>query len=126
MSTTVLLADDSEVMRKVIRHFLKDDLDIEVLAESANFTQTMLLATKLQPHVIVLDLHMGDEHAVTPSQFKSSLNGSRLIAISVWNDDETKIVAETLGAVALLEKATLATELITAIKRYGKDQTISS
>ena len=124
MSTTVLLADDSEVMRKVIRHFLKDDSDIEVLAESANFAQTMLLATKLQPHVIVLDLHMGDEHAVTPSQIKASLNGSRLIAMSVWKDDETKIFAETFGAVALLDKASLAMELIPAIKRYAQPEKI--
>ena len=122
MATTVLLADDSEVMRKVIRYFLQDDLDIDVLAESANFTQTMLLATKLQPHVIVLDLHMGDEYAVTPSQIKASLNGSRLIAMSIWNDNETKSLAETFGAVALLDKATLATELIPAIKRYAQDQ----
>src|ERR1700726_4358852 len=113
-------------MRKVIKHFLKDDSDIEVLAESANFAQTMLLATKLQPHVIILDLHMGDEHAVTPSQFKSSLNGSRLIAISVWIDEVTKSLAETFGAVTFLDKATLATELIPAIKRCAKDEASSS
>ena len=122
MSTTVLLADDSPVMRKVIKHFLKDDLNIVVVAEGANFAQTMKLALILQPHVIVLDLHMGDEYAVTPSQIKASLNGSRLIAMSIWNDNETKSLAETFGAVALLDKATLATELIPAIKRYAQDQ----
>jgi DNA-binding NarL/FixJ family response regulator len=122
MSTTVLLADDSEIMRKAIMYFLKDDSEIEVLGEGANFAQTMLLAIKLQPHVILLDLHMNDERTVTPSQIKASLNGSRLIAMSLWNDDETKVLAETFGAVTLLDKATLATELIPAIKRYAQDQ----
>jgi DNA-binding NarL/FixJ family response regulator len=126
MRTTVLLADDSEIMRKVIKHFLKDDKDIEVLAEGANFAQTILLATKLQPHVIILDLHMGDERTVTPSQFKSSLSGSRLIAMSVWNDEVTKSLAETFGAMTVLDKATLATELIPAIKRCAKVQASAS
>jgi DNA-binding NarL/FixJ family response regulator len=119
MSTTVLLADDSEIMRKAIMYFLKDDSDIEVLAEGANFAQTMLLAIKLQPHVILLDLHMNDERTVTPSQVKASLNGSRLIAMSIWKDDETKSLAETYGALTLLDKATLGSELIATIKRYA-------
>src|ERR1700686_60502 len=119
MLTTVLLADDSEIMRKVIMHFLKDDSEIEVLGEGANFAQTMLLAIKLQPHVIILDLHMRDENSVTPSQIKASLNGWGLIALVTWNDEEPKSLAETFGAVMLLDKVNLAAELIPAIKRYA-------
>jgi DNA-binding NarL/FixJ family response regulator len=122
MPTTVLVADDSEIMRKVIKHFLKDDSDIEVLTKAANFSQTMKLATKLQPHVVLLDLHMNDENRVTPAQVKASLIGSQLIAMSIWQDDETKSLAETFGAVTLLDKANLATQLIPAIKRYAKDR----
>lgn len=106
-------------MRKVIKHFLKEVLEIVVLAEGANFTQTMKLAKKLQPHVIILDLHMSDERTVTPSEFKASLNDSRLIAMSLWKDDETKTLAEAFGAVTLLDKVNLAAELIPAIVRYG-------
>jgi DNA-binding NarL/FixJ family response regulator len=122
MPTTVLVADDSEIMRKVSKNFLKDDSDIEVLTEAANFSQTMKLATKLQPHVVLLDLHMNDENTVTPAQVKASLIGSQLIAMSIWQDDETKSLAETFGAVTLLDKANLATQLIPAIKRYAKDR----
>jgi chemotaxis response regulator CheB len=121
MPTTVLVVDDSEIMRKVIVHFLKEDADIEVLAMGSSFAQTIKLIAKLHPQVVVLDLHMSDEYAVTPSQVKASLNGSRLIAMSIWKDDETKLLAETFGAFTLLDKATLAAELIPAIKRYGKD-----
>lgn len=102
--------------------YLKDDTDIDVLAVGDNFAQTMKLAKKLQPHIVVLDLHMGDENTVTPSQVKASLSGSQLIAMSLWNDDETKFLAKAFGAVTLLNKASLAVELIPAIKRYAKDQ----
>jgi two-component system response regulator DevR len=120
MPTTVLLADDSEIMRKAILHLLRADPDIQVLAQVASFAQTIKLVTKLHPQVIVMDLHMGDERSVTPSQFKSCLNGSRLLAMSIWNDDETKSLAETIGAVTLLDKTNLGTELIPAIKQFAR------
>ena len=119
MTISVLLADDSEIMRKVIVDLLKIDPEIEVVAESVGFAQTIELAAKLHPQVIVLDVHMSDERTVTPSQLKCGLIGSRLLAISVWNDDETRHLAEAIAAVALLDKSNLATALIPAIKHYA-------
>jgi chemotaxis response regulator CheB len=46
MTITVLLADDSEVVRKVIADLLKSDAEIEVVAESASFTQTIEFAAR--------------------------------------------------------------------------------
>ena len=117
MTISVLLADDNETVRRVIAALLKNDPEIELVAESASFAQTMEIASKLHPQIIVLDVHMGDEHAVTPSQLKSGLIGSRLLAISIWKDDETKALAEALGAAAFLDKSELASELIPAIKQ---------
>jgi chemotaxis response regulator CheB len=122
MTISVLLADDSEIIRKVIVDLLKSDPEIEVVAESASFAQTMELASKLHPQVIVLDVHMGDEHTVKPAQLRSGLISSRLLAISIWNDDETKALAESMGASKLLDKTKLAIELIRAIKQYANDQ----
>ncbi|HWO29830.1 MAG TPA: response regulator [Candidatus Acidoferrum sp.] len=115
----MLLADDSQIMLKVIAHLLKGDPEIEVVAECVSFAQTMEVTSKLRPQVIVLDLHMGDEGTVTPSHLKFCLIGSRLLAISIWKDEETKALAETIGAVTLLDKADLATTLIPAIKYHA-------
>jgi hypothetical protein len=38
-----------------------------------------------------------------------------LLAISVWTDEETKATAEGLGAITLLDKMNLASELIPTI-----------
>ena len=115
MLTTVLLADDNEIVRKAILRLLQGDSDIQVLAQGTTFAQTIELASTLHPQVIVLDVHMSDERAVTPAQLKSGLIGSRVLAMSIWNDDETKFLAKTFGAATLLDKAKLATELIPAI-----------
>jgi hypothetical protein len=65
---------------------------------------------------------MRDEHAITPSQVKSGLIGSQLLAISIWKDGETKALAEAMGAVKLLDKSNLATQLIPAIRHYANEQ----
>jgi two-component system response regulator DevR len=121
MKISVLLADDSEIMRKAIVGILRDDPDVQLLAQASSFIQTMELTSRLHPQVVVMDLYMKDEKDVTPSQVKSSLRGSVLLAISLRNDDETKAMAESFGAVILLDKVNLAAELIPAIKLYAND-----
>ena len=119
MKISVLLADDSGIIRKVIADWLQADPEIEVVAECDSIAQTIELASKLHPQVIVLDIHMGDEHKMAPSQLKLGLTGSRLVAISIWKDDETKALADRIGAATLLDKANLATTLIPAIKHHA-------
>jgi chemotaxis response regulator CheB len=114
---SVLLADDSEIMRKAIVSILKDDPEIQLLAQASSFIQT----STLRPQVVVMDLYMADEKDVTPFQVKSCLRGSVLLAISLRNDDETKALADSFGAVTLLDKVALATDLIPAIKLYVND-----
>jgi DNA-binding NarL/FixJ family response regulator len=121
MTITVLLADDSQMMRKGIADFLKIDSEIQVVAESSSFSQTMQLISSLRPQIVLMDLHMGDENNVTPSQVKSCLDGSSLLAISFWNDDQTKALAESFGAVVVLDKTKLVAELIPAIKRCARE-----
>ncbi|HEV7965978.1 MAG TPA: response regulator [Candidatus Acidoferrales bacterium] len=121
MTISVLLADDSEIMRKTIADSLKDDPEIEVVAECDSFAQTMELASKLRPQVIVLDVHMRDERTVTPSQLKIGLIGSQLLAISIWNDDETKALAQAIGATILLDKTKLTAQLIPVIRQCASE-----
>jgi DNA-binding NarL/FixJ family response regulator len=120
--TTVLLADDSELMRTAILRLLRDIPDIRVLDQASGFVQTIELAAKLHPHVILADVHMRDEDLVTRQYVKSCLSGSRVIAMSIWTDNETKSFAEEIGAVALLDKAELGLTLTTAIRDFQGHQ----
>jgi DNA-binding NarL/FixJ family response regulator len=113
----VLLADDNEVVRGAIRRLLGQEAGIELVGEATTFGQTIQMANDLKPQVVVLDLHMKDEEALTPEDVKRGLDGreTRIVAISVWNDEETKALAESSGAFALVDKMMLASELIPII-----------
>jgi len=70
-----------------------------------------------------MDLHMPDENAITPQEVKSRLSYDfRVLGMSVWNDEETKELAENLGAVVLLDKMDLASTLIPTIMQLSRER----
>jgi DNA-binding NarL/FixJ family response regulator len=128
MPIAVLLTDDKEVVRHSIRLLLDSDSEIRIVGEAVSFQQTIESAAELKPQIILMDLHMADDSSVNPQEIKSLLNtvGSRLIAISFWDDEGTRALAESFGAVTLLDKLTLSTDLIPAIKGATSKQRSAS
>jgi len=121
MSIKILLADDSEIVRRGIRQLLSAETEFEIVGEAADFAQTIQMVSDVKPEVIVLDLHMPGETNFSPQAIKSRLTqGSRLLAISLSNDEEAKALSEGFGAVVLLDKIDLACTLIPAIVQLGQ------
>jgi DNA-binding NarL/FixJ family response regulator len=116
MSIKVLVADDSEIVRRGIRDLLRSQPEIELVGEAADYRQTIRMMNELNPQVIVLDLHMPDGTEATLLDVKSHLkHDSRLLAISIFNDEHTKTLVESLGTVPLLDKMELGHKLIPTI-----------
>ena len=118
----ILVADDSEVIRRGIRQLLALQKTIEVVGEADSYAQAIQMTSALRPRLVVLDLHMPDDRYVTAEEVKSCLNRAKLLAISVWNDKEAEILAENLGATILLDKANLASTLIPTIVRLCQER----
>jgi DNA-binding NarL/FixJ family response regulator len=116
----LLLADDSTIVRRGICQLLASETQIEIVGQATNFAQTIQLANALKPRIVVMDLHMSDEKQITPQHVRSNISTvSRLLAMSLWNDDETAILARSFGAAALLDKGNLANTLIPAIVKLA-------
>ncbi len=114
MPITILLADDSETIRRVIRRLLEKQPGLEIVGEAGDYAQTAQMATELKPEIILMDLYMPD----LPSlglQPRLEVGRARVIAISIFNDDRANELAVSLGAVRLLDKANLYAELIPTI-----------
>ncbi len=114
MPVKVLLADDAEIVRKAIRKLLADSPELVVLVgEAVNFPQTIQMTNDLKPQVIVLDLHIARHFE--SSEVKSYLSKTKMLAISLSNDDEARALAKSYGALLLLDKMNLFDELVPAI-----------
>ena len=115
-SIKILIADDSEIVRREIRHVLSTRTEMAIVGEAGSYAQTIQMACDLEPHVVVLDLHMPDETYFPPSQVKSFLNrGSQILAISVWDDEYSRESAESIGAAVFLGTMNLTNTLIPTI-----------
>jgi len=120
MSIKVLLVDGSDVMRSAIWRLFKNELGIEVIGTATSFAETIALTAALTPDVLLMDPQMPDERQYTPKFVKSQilLHTKCIVAISLWNDADTKTLAKSFGAHVLLDKMNLYSELIPAIKQF--------
>ena len=117
MAISVLLADDSEELRRAIRRLLEPHSEISLVGVAIDFSEAVLFAALLRPDVVVLDLRMKDSQRLdavgaTPQIIST---GSTIIAISFSVDEDAKALAKQIGAAKLLDKMSLYTELVPAI-----------
>jgi DNA-binding NarL/FixJ family response regulator len=127
MPIRVLLADDSDMVRRAIRNLLSEYSEIEIVAEAIDFAETVRIANEIRPQVVVLDLHMEDETSFSRADIKSQLNGwgSSIVAISIFTDADAQALAGTLG-VTLLDKMNLVRDLVPAIRASAGLETTHS
>jgi DNA-binding NarL/FixJ family response regulator len=122
MPIKVLLADDSDVMRLAIRRILEEERRIEVIGEAGTFAKTV--QSDLKPEVLLLDLHMAEKREFAPKLVKAQLGCVCTLGVSFSNDDEARQLAESYGAVKLLDKMTLFNEIVPAIMRCKSERSV--
>ncbi len=117
----VLLADDSDIMREAIRKLLCEEPGIQIVGEASSFAAAMQMIADFKPDVLLLDLHMPQKRDLLAPMVKSQLSCvGYTLAISFANDDEAKSLAASYGAVALLDKMSLYSQLLPAITRLSE------
>jgi DNA-binding NarL/FixJ family response regulator len=123
MPIRVLLEDDSESLRHVIKAVLRSEPAIQLVGEACNYQELLAMLGEVSPDVVVMDVHMPDAGHVEPESLKARLTRACLLAISFANDQETANHASRFGAVRLLDKIELGHTLIPAIKDCLQEKT---
>lgn len=117
----VLVADNHAVVRNGILRILADHPAITVLGDASDFSEAITKAHKFKPELLILDLHMPVEFGLSSSDLNRKLNscGAKVLGMSFANDEDAKSLAQSMGAVELVDKMNLAKELIPAILRHA-------
>jgi DNA-binding NarL/FixJ family response regulator len=118
---TVLLAEDHQLVREGFRSLLKYESDIEVVGEAGTGRQAVLLAAKLRPTVVVMDIAMPLLNGLEATrQIRKASPGAKILILSAHNDDAYVEHAAAIGASGFLLKQTSSHELAAAIREVQK------
>jgi len=112
MPVTVLLVDDSAVIRGLMDKALSANPDIAIVGSAANGSMAVSLAQELKPDIIILDIEMPVMDGITalPELIKSSPR-SRIIMASTLTARNASISLQalSLGAIDYLAKPSAKT-----------------
>lgn len=76
---SVLIADDEEAMRSVLRHVIERAEGFTLVGEAADGEETMRLFEELKPHVVLLDVEMPKLDGVECARQIQDMNPSTVI-----------------------------------------------
>jgi NarL family two-component system response regulator LiaR len=114
---TVLIVDDHPIVRQGLRTLLELQDDIRVVGEAVNGRLGVEQAARLKPDVILMDLVMPELDGIAATRQICALGqGTRVIALTSFVEDEKVVPAIQAGAVSFLLKDVSPTDLIEAIR----------
>jgi DNA-binding NarL/FixJ family response regulator len=115
--TTAIIADDHEIVRHGLRGILENDGQCRVVAEAADGLTASQLVEKHKPTLLILDLNMPRVHGLEVlRQVRASSPHTRVIVLSMHNDEPYVIEALRAGAMAYLLKGSESQDITRALK----------
>jgi two-component system response regulator NreC len=116
MPPRILLADDHAVLRSGLRLLLTSAKEYEVVGEASSGTETLSLAERLQPDLILLDLSMpalGGLDALPA--LRKLVPSARILILTMHDDPQYLRQALKQGASGYVLKKAADSELLSAI-----------
>jgi DNA-binding NarL/FixJ family response regulator len=113
----VVLADDHALVRAGIRALLEKITGVEVVAEAGDGLEALKAVEELRPDVVLLDIAMpGLGGLEVLKRVKSDYPETRVIVLTVHEDQEYADHAIAAGAVGFLPKSAASAELELALR----------
>jgi DNA-binding NarL/FixJ family response regulator len=119
----ILLADDHAMVRQGFRMILAAQPDMEIVGEAGNGRETVELAEKLHPDVVVMDVAMPELNGIEATRRLSvSAPRTRVLALSMYKD--SVYVREILraGARGYLLKDAIDRDLLSAVRSVASGE----
>ncbi len=118
MKTRVLIVDDHGVFRNGLKAVINHQADMEVIGEAEDGEKALVLTRELLPDVILMDVKMPVmDGAEATSRILAEMPGMKILALSIYDDDEFMAGMMRAGALGYILKGCDSEELSDAIRR---------
>lgn len=123
----LLIVDDSEPFRVGLRALIKATPDMKLAGEAMNGREAVSSAERLQPDVILMDLHMPDVNGIEATrQIVHTSPHIAILVLTMVDDDESLFAAMQAGARGYLLKGAAKSEILRAIRDVAAGAAIFS
>jgi DNA-binding NarL/FixJ family response regulator len=113
----ILIADDGEEVRQVVRAVLEARTDYEVCGEAANGAEAVAKALELKPDLILLDVAMPMLNGVeVASVLAGSMPNLPIVLYTMYNELLGLSLATAVGAKAVISKADGISKLVDCVR----------
>jgi len=121
MTVRVLIADDDASMRGALGDLLAGEPGYEVVGLAADPESAIDLAGTHRPDVAILDVKMPGGGGVRAAEgIRVVSPGTRIVALSAWDDGETMRRMRRAGASGYVVKGAAPDDIIGAIERLRR------
>jgi len=129
MAKTVMIVDDSFVMRTLVKDIVSADKDLEVVGDAANGKLALEAAKKLNPDVILLDIEMPEMDGLECLKRLKLVSAAKVIIISsvaqtgspqalqARRDGAVDVIAKPSGAMSLDLASKKGHDIVKAVRR---------
>jgi DNA-binding NarL/FixJ family response regulator len=125
VKTTVLLADDQELMRMAFRMVMETQPDMSIVGEATNGHEAVAAAQRLAPDVVLMDVRMPEMDGVQATRLiVESSSRARIIILTTFDLDEYVYAALRAGASGFLLKDTPPADLLSAIRAVASGDAV--
>ena len=115
MTTTAIIADDHEIVRRGLRTILETER-CQVVGEASDGLMAAQLVEKHRPAILILDLNMPRLHGIEVlRQVRVTSPQTRVMVLSMHNDEPYVIEALRAGAMAYILKGSESQEIAHAL-----------
>jgi DNA-binding NarL/FixJ family response regulator len=124
---TVVVADDHPVVREGLAALLLSVDDMTVVAQAATGSEAVRVALQYRPDVVVMDIHMpGTDGVEAARQITASGPQTRILVLTMFEDDATVVAALRAGASGYLLKGATQAEILGAIRAVASGNALFS
>ena len=121
--TSVMLVDDHQVMRDLLRDALENTGEFEVVAQAADGEEALKAAAESNPDVIVMDVIMPVMDGIDACrEITELLPDTRVLMLTASNEQDAIVRSIAAGATGYLQKYSGKEQLLTTLREVAEGE----
>ncbi len=113
---SLVVADDSDIVRNVVRRLVERDGRLEIVGEAVDGKSAIEMTSQLRPDILLLDLRLPDMDGLSvAARLLGEATASRIVLFSGGVDGAIDARARAIGIRGIIEKHEPPMALVTSL-----------